>query len=73
MRDEFTETLPDRVDDAAERWHAFAHHPDVPDLVARLRDDEIDPSVRRHTMAELGSAVEDVTDETVRWAGSEFS
>jgi len=73
MRDQFTTTLPNRVDDAAERWHAFAHHPDVPDLVARLRDDEIDSTLRRHTIAELGSAVEDVTSETVRWAGSEFS
>lgn len=68
---QFTATLPGRIDEVSERWAAFAQHPDVPDLIARLRDDEISNAVRHESVAELGSCAEEVTGEATTWTNTE--
>lgn len=71
MTRQFTTTLPQRIDDVAERWRLFADHPDVPDVVAELRDDEISGERRHEALGELARAVQDVSGEDVSWASTE--
>ncbi|UOE43170.1 hypothetical protein [Agromyces larvae] len=71
MVKQFRQYLPARIDEAAERWAAFAAHPDVPDLVAALRDDEISNQERAEFKDELGRCVREVTGEDVLWAADE--
>lgn len=69
MERQFITTLPGRIDDVAERWSAFANHPDVPDLVSMLRDDEIDKSTRHGVVAQLSECVAEITEENPVWGG----
>ena len=71
MVKQFRQILPARLDEAAARWAAFSAHPDVPDLVAALRDDEISAEERLSFKDELGRCAEEVTGEDALWAATE--
>jgi hypothetical protein len=63
----FTKTIPGRSSEAVERWSNFVAHPDVPQLISRLRDDGISNRKRRECVQELVQAAEDVFDEDAEW------
>lgn len=69
MVDHFTKHLPRRIEDAAARWSTVSAHPDVPDLLQDLRNDDLSGPDRHQVMAELGEAVGDALGEDVWWAG----
>lgn len=68
---QFRDTLPGRLDDVANRWSKFAAHPDVPDLLAAMRDDELPRKKRREGLNELASIAEDVHEEEARWGDAD--
>ncbi|CRG62454.1 Uncharacterised protein [Mycobacteroides abscessus] len=67
MVKQFTGVIPKRCDDAAARWGLFVAHPDVPDLVHRMRDDGISNDERYDTLGELAAAAREVFSEDVDW------
>jgi hypothetical protein len=73
MVQQFSTILPERIDDAAERWGLVSDHPRVPDLLALLRDDEIPLADRYACLVELGQSVEEATGEPTRWVASDHA
>ena len=71
MVDQFEKYLPNRIEEAAQRWQAIADHEDVPDLVAALRDEELPHDQRTAFRNTLARCVEEATLEPARWAAAE--
>ncbi|WP_231999077.1 hypothetical protein [Mycobacterium sp. 1081908.1] len=67
MTKHFTRTIPDRCQEASERWAQFAAHPEVPDLITRLRDDDISNQDRTVAHDMLIELAEEVFTEDVEW------
>ncbi len=67
MVNHFTTVIPKRCDEAAERWGQFVDHPDVPELIHRMRDDAITNTERHDTLGELAAAARDVFGEDIEW------
>jgi len=67
MVNQFVSVLPGRMDDVVARWRAVALHPDVPEILARLRDDGINNDERRDALVDLREAVNEVTGEDRAW------
>jgi hypothetical protein len=63
----FTQVIPGRCEDAIHRWSTFVTHPDVPDLIATLRDDGITNKERTRLHEELIEAAEDAFGEGIHW------
>jgi len=71
MINQFRRTLPPRLDEVSERWRKFADHPEVPDLLAYLRDDEVQGRNRRNSLNALAAIAEQVHEEEARWGDGE--
>ena len=67
MVNQFVSVLPGRMDDVVARWRAVALHPDVPDTLARLRNDGISNDERRDALVDLREAVNEATGEDRAW------
>lgn len=62
----FVKQIPGRVQQGApEEWSAVTRHSEIPELLTRMRDDDL-PN-RQATLRQLAAAVEDVVEETTEW------
>lgn len=62
----FVKHIPSRIQGGApEEWAEIVAHPDIPDLLAQMRDDDL-PN-RQETLRELAVAVEDVVMDATEW------
>lgn len=72
MKRQFETTLPSRVDEAAERWRQVALHPEVPDVLSLLRDEEVQGDERTRARDEFGRCVREATGEDPTWASADL-
>jgi hypothetical protein len=67
MVNHFTTIIPGRSVEAADRWAIFVSHPDVPNLLAQLRDDAISNADRTQLHADLIEAATEALGEDMEW------
>ncbi|MDI9891707.1 hypothetical protein [Microbacterium sp. IEGM 1404] len=72
MKRQFETTLPSRVDEAAERWRLVALHPEVPDVLSVLRDEEVLGDERTRARDEFARCVQEATGEDAIWASADL-
>ncbi|WP_295791401.1 hypothetical protein [uncultured Microbacterium sp.] len=72
IRRQFETTLPARVDDAAERWRLVASHPEAPDAIAVLRDEDVLGDDRTRARDEFARCVLEATGEDASWASADL-
>lgn len=72
MKRQFETTLPSRVDEAAERWRLVSLHPEVPDVLSLLRDEEVLGDERTRARDDFARCVREATGEETVWASADL-
>jgi hypothetical protein len=63
----FTRSIPSRCSEACSRWEAFVGHRGVPELLERLRDDDISNDDRKRFHDDLVEVAEDIFADDAEW------